>query len=229
MPSHKKHPIALAFQNPTASTSSKSTQAARRTMELRWRQQHSQSDFYPFSSQISTDPPKTLSLSIRQKQCGEQDGTGTGAVVWNAAHVLSVYLTKRFRGGDLDIFVGKRIVDLGTGTGLTGLVACALGASEVTFTDIGPVLDLTRENIASNLPNLLCSRQPVTSVVEYWWGSDTLPKSSFDIVLVADCILPKLYPMEPLVAAISYLLAPTGVCFVSYEHRVWFEVRMDKE
>ncbi|GMH57925.1 hypothetical protein TrRE_jg917, partial [Triparma retinervis] len=136
-------------------------------MELKWRQQHSQSEIYPFSSSISVDPPITLSLSIRQKQCGEQDGTGTGAVVWNAAHMLCAYLTKRHRGGD-NIFA-------------------------------------------------------VTSVVEYWWGSETLPKSSFDIVLVADCILPKLYPMEPLVAAISSLLTPTGVCFVSYEHRVWFE------
>jgi len=163
-------------------------------------------------------------------------------------------------------------VDLGTGTGLSGLVAGCLGAREVTFSDIGPVLDLTRENIALNLASLP-DPTPTTTVVEvgleesegrlersggiispthvtnyslplvasllttyipnpfrdslrssqYWWGSKTLPQDAFDVVLVADCILPKLYPMEPLVAAISDLLSPSGVCYVSYEHRTWFE------
>ena len=108
---------------------------------------------------------------------------------------------------------GKKIADLGTGTGLTGLVALHLGAREVTFTDVGPVLELTRENLSSNCTDILASK---ASVSEYWWGSGTLGKHCYDMILVADCILPKLYPIEPLVAAIDELLVQgnAGACFV---------------
>ena len=41
----------------------------------------------------------------------------------------------------------------------------------------------------------------------------------FDIILGADCIVPKLYPIEPLVEAIDELSAPTTVSYLSYEHR----------
>ena len=138
-------------------------------------------------------------------------------MVWNAAHVMSTYLC-----GSPEQVEGKKVADLGTGTGLTGLVALNLGAREVTFTDVGPVLELTRENVSSNCSDELVSK---TSVSEYWWGSGTLGKHCYDMVLVADCILPKLYPIEPLVVAIDELLVQgdAGVCLVSYEHRTWFE------
>ena len=41
----------------------------------------------------------------------------------------------------------------------------------------------------------------------------------FDIILGADCIVPKLYPIGPLVEAIDELSAPTTVSYLSYEHR----------
>eukprot|EP01051_Picozoa_sp_SAG22_P028574 SAG22_NODE_10148_length_550_cov_1.015521_1_plen_88_part_01 len=42
-----------------------------------------------------------------------------------------------------------------------------------------------------------------------------------DIVLACECIVPRLYPIPPLVDAIAALLGPAGasVCFVAYEHR----------
>ena len=211
-PPRPRHPAALAFQSSSASALSSSSKISRKINELGWRQVHSHSEHYPFSSSSAG-----INLRVRQKQCGEQDGTGTGAVVWNAAHVLSTYLC-----GNPASVIGKRIMDLGTGTGLTGLVALHLGASDVTLTDIGPVLDLTRENVASNVSDSLSAK---ASVSEYWWGSGALGKHCFDVVLVADCILPKLYPIAPLVDAIDELLVEGegGVCFVSYEHRTWHE------
>ena len=83
------------------------------------------------------------------------------------------------------------------------------------------MLELTRRDVSCNYDsNSLVAR---FSVQEYWWGSGTLGVARFDVVLVADCILPKLYPVEPLVTAIAELLKPAGVCLVGYEHRTWHE------
>jgi len=139
----EKHPVALAFQEittRTACTSSATTpNIESRILELAWRQKHSHSPLYPFSSNIKPQShPITLNLS--QQQCGEQDGTGTGAVVWNAAHVLAEFLCKSSRGGESVIQVSDRVCDIGCGTGLTGLVAAKLaGEGSVVFSDCGPV------------------------------------------------------------------------------------------
>lgn len=43
--------------------------------------------------------------------------------------------------------------------------------------------------------------------------------TQFDLILGADCIVPKLYPIEPLVDAIDELSAPQTVSYISYEQR----------
>jgi hypothetical protein len=63
---------------------------------------------------------------------------------------------------------------------------------------------------------------PVT-VQSYWWGSDTvLPGPPADVILVSDCVLPKLYPIAPLVKALDTLLTePEAVAILSFEKR-WY-------
>lgn len=51
---------------------------------------------------------------------------GCGGIAWPAGEVLSNYIA--FRG--VEYLQGKNIVEVGSGTGLVGLVAGALGASE---------------------------------------------------------------------------------------------------
>ena len=226
MPPKHKHPIALAFQDASATASKSSNKISNKIKELNWRQQYSQAEYYPFKYDPDThditndsvsEKKLKVEVTVKQRQCGEQDGTGTGAVVWNAAHCLSSYMCSK----GVEKVKGRRVVDLGTGTGLTGIVAVKLGAEEVCFTDVGRVLELTRENIEGNLEGEEGGR---VRTEEYWWGSGTLGKGRFGCVLVADCILPKLYPMEPLVEAIDELMVEEGgVCLVSYEHRTWFE------
>lgn len=43
----------------------------------------------------------------------------------------------------------------------------------------------------------------------------------YDVILVSDCVLPKLYPIEPLVDAINELSGPHTTAYVSYEHRYY--------
>lgn len=42
---------------------------------------------------------------------------------------------------------GQRIIELGSGTGVVGLVAAALGAQQVTLTDKQQILPLLKRNI----------------------------------------------------------------------------------
>lgn len=67
----------------------------------------------------------------------------TGAKVWDAGRLLSTLLA------DMDL-TGKRVLELGSGTGVGGLTAAASGAS-VTLTDgAEAMLPLLEENIKAN-------------------------------------------------------------------------------
>ena len=60
-------------------------------------------------------------IRIKQLYVGD-----VGCVVWDAALVLARFL-ENTRHFDRDFWVGKRVVELGSGTGAVGLAACVLG------------------------------------------------------------------------------------------------------
>ena len=66
-------------------------------------------------------------------------------------------------------------------------------------------------------------------VRKYWWGKDDLSileeteQNPYDIILCSDCVLPKLYPIAPLVEAIAALSGPDTLTYVAYEHRYYSE------
>ncbi|KAK0468013.1 putative methyltransferase-domain-containing protein [Desarmillaria tabescens] len=103
---------------------------------------------------------------------------GCGGIVWPAGQVLSNYLVRR----DRSFFQDKTILELGSGTGLVGIVAAKLGAN-VWVTDQAPLLDIMRQNV---LRNNLSSR---CTVAELNWG-DPIPADipAPDVVLAADCV-----------------------------------------
>ncbi|KAJ8588755.1 hypothetical protein M405DRAFT_874209 [Rhizopogon salebrosus TDB-379] len=103
---------------------------------------------------------------------------GCGGIAWPAGEVLSSYITFRGTG----YLRGKRIVELGSGTGLVGLVAGALGGT-VWITDQAPLLDIMRQNVMLN--NL----QSQVSVCELNWGEKlSLEIPPPDLILAADCV-----------------------------------------
>ena len=207
----------------------------RRIQTLGWRNRYSQHEYHPVTV-------NGLTFSVQQVQGGEIEGTyGTGATVWPAAVVLLKYLE---RHADV-LLKDKRIVDLGAGTGITSTAAALLGAKEVICTDGEPnVVQLGSPSVQiTSLDNLLHSVKEISQagvpaemrpnsnatirgcpvhVQEYWWGSGTIQGGNYaDIVLVADCVLPKLYPIGPLVDAIDELLGcnPNAMAILSYEYR----------
>ncbi|XP_026528969.1 protein N-lysine methyltransferase METTL21A isoform X1 [Notechis scutatus] len=106
---------------------------------------------------------------------------GVAAVVWDAAVVLCTFLET----GGIDL-QGRRVIELGAGTGLLGIVAVLLGA-QVTITDRKPTLPLLEANVQTNLPVNLQSRAVIK---ELTWGQDLVDFSpgEYDIILGADIV-----------------------------------------
>jgi predicted nicotinamide N-methyase len=155
-------------------------------------------------------------------QRGEIDGTyGTGATVWPASLVLIKYLERT------GLVAGQHVVDLGAGTGVTSIAAALLGAASCACTDgEAPVVRLARDNIRAVAqafdppPDPSCGAEGETdagdaitilgcpiSTQQYWWGAGRIDSEQpCDVILVSDCVLPKLYPIAPLVEALDQLL-----------------------
>jgi predicted nicotinamide N-methyase len=188
-----------------------------------WRNRLSQEDYYPLHI-------GDFDFSVHQVQRGEVEGTyGTGATVWPAALVLMKFLERHAEM----LVKGRHVIDLGSGTGVTSIAAALLGAAFVACTDgEEAVVQLERDNIGHAAHELQAKRAEETGKVDdndgqsnivasiagcpvavqkYWWGTDKAPKmissNGCDLILVADCVLPKLYPIAPLVQAIDECLA----------------------
>lgn len=195
----------------------------KRIHTLGWRNRHSQDNLYPIT--VNDMSGKKRDFSVRQVQRGELEGTyGTGATVWPASVVLIKYLERHAE----TIVKGKTVVDLGSGTGVTSIAAALFGASCVFCTDgEESVVGLARENIEKACNQLQMPNLPVHTS-KYWWGEELLPgddcSEPIGVVLVSDCVLPKLYPIAPLVVALDMLLQEKdSLAILSYEHRHFME------
>lgn len=114
---------------------------------------------------------------------------GTGSSVWDSAVVLMGFFenAEYFPSG---FWTGKRVLELGAGTGIVGLLTARLGAAHVVLTDLG---DIAAQPMAANIDLNSASLAPSTSVaaLEHLWGTPTEPLGPpFDVVLCADCLLP---------------------------------------
>ncbi|XP_054900912.1 uncharacterized protein LOC129369492 isoform X2 [Poeciliopsis prolifica] len=109
-----------------------------------------------------------------------------GAMMWPAALALCSFLDNNRDTVDLR---GKRVLELGAGTGLVAIVASLLGAS-VTATDLPEILGNLQANLMRNTRGL-CRHTP--QVAPLPWGYDlesTYPSSvyKYDYVLAADVV-----------------------------------------
>ncbi|KAH0541344.1 hypothetical protein FGG08_004182 [Glutinoglossum americanum] len=107
--------------------------------------------------------------------------------LWNA----SVQLAELVSGDDLMWRVrGERVLELGAGSGLAGIISALAGAEEVVISDYPApeILENISLNISRNIPS---SIQPCVSVQGHIWGllSDelsTASKGKFNVILAAD-------------------------------------------
>lgn len=89
-------------------------------------------------------------------ECGRA-ALGTGVNTWDGAIVLA-----KFFENNPDIVRGKRILELGAGTGVAGLSTALLGAQHVLLSDLEYALPNLKENVRKNIfPNATVEVQKV--------------------------------------------------------------------
>lgn len=104
----------------------------------------------------------------------------TGSAVWGGGLALHEYIENL----GCDFWSGKRVLELGTGTGLGGISVAKLGAAHVLVTDRDQaVLELAARNAARNLDSVAGANFEVARLN---WGDDVSSAGVVDIIIGAD-------------------------------------------
>lgn len=140
--------------------------------------------------------------------------------LWNAGLQLAEFMEEE--EGGLWSVQGKRVLELGAGTGLAGIVAALMGAREVVVSDY-PAEEVLA-NISTNVVHNVEKRRETMGhignvVVEgHEWGIlddgfSESNKEAFDVLLVADCLwMP--WQHANLLKSIRWFLNPEGRAWV---------------
>ncbi len=124
---------------------------------------------------------------------GCADTIDSGAKIWDSGRALSSWIVK-------ELEPGKRVLELGAGTGIVGLTAAAKGAKSVILTDQPEMIPLLEQNIASNdlsvnamaLPLLWgCDQEEtMSSLIEASSSMDDASKQApiFDVICGSDIL-----------------------------------------
>ncbi|XP_070607962.1 protein-lysine methyltransferase METTL21C [Erythrolamprus reginae] len=128
-----------------------------------------------------------------------------GAVVWPAALALCQYLESNQEEIDLK---GKKVLEIGAGTGLVSIVASILGAF-VTATDLPEVLVNLEFNITRNIQNLDVHKPEVRKLI---WGTnlpEDFPKEThhYDFIVATDVVYHHT-ALDSLLDTLRYLCQP---------------------
>jgi predicted nicotinamide N-methyase len=127
------------------------------------------------------------------------------ADIWPSSIALSEYLLD-----NQDDFAGKKILELGCGLGLVGIVATSIGG-EVTFTDNDShALRFTKDNFRRNFKRR-------ASVQLFDWRNPG-HSQSYDIILAADIIYEKRW-LEPVLNVLDIKLTETGIAYIANPDR----------
>ncbi|KAF2172078.1 hypothetical protein M409DRAFT_62894 [Zasmidium cellare ATCC 36951] len=108
--------------------------------------------------------------------------------LWNAGIKMAELISEEDSGWSVN---GERVLELGAGVGLDGIVATLAGAREVFITDYPSdvLLENIRRNVKKAIPDDLRSKYHIQG---YEWGDVTSPfahanEHSFTRILAADC------------------------------------------
>uniref|UniRef100_A0A7S0HW23 Calmodulin-lysine N-methyltransferase n=1 Tax=Hanusia phi TaxID=3032 RepID=A0A7S0HW23_9CRYP len=134
-------------------------------------------------------PPRSMNLKPIDLPLNKD--LGEAGCVFQSAVVLCNLLTDRDHALYQYMNSEKKVVEVGSGTGVLGLASAAVGA-RVCMTDLPHVLDQLRGNF-----QLYCSNNPLgdelrmrCSVEQLTWGceSDAARIGKADLILCSDCL-----------------------------------------
>ncbi|MCP9260566.1 hypothetical protein DINM_003556 [Dirofilaria immitis] len=143
-------------------------------------------------------------FKISQKYIGE-----VSCVVWDSAIVACHYFARH-----QPFWRGKKVLELGAGTGVCSIVLAALGAN-VVATDLSEGIELLNRNIRGNWEVIVRNKGSVKAEILDWDGR--CDKSlSFDVIIMIDVI----YYLKPLQGLVELLLrSETTAIICCYEVR----------
>lgn len=110
---------------------------------------------WSFTAHYAAESPSSKLVTLPIMEPSYSSGAGLGWKTWNAAVVLVDFL-----GSQLETFRDKEVLELGCGTGLSGIFCAKFGAKSVLMTDFNQtVLETVTENAKLNgLPNVSIKR-----------------------------------------------------------------------
>lgn len=165
---------------------------------------------------IRVSPSRTLSiacvpalspLDMMNLSHGTHDATGH--VIWMGAYFFIEAIARH--DYMKDIFRSKRVLEIGCGSGVSGLALLKYATDEPTsilFTDSDPAsLELCGNNCGRNLSSI----DKRYSIAHLEWG-DSLGVEKFDTVLATDVVY-DISSLDPMLYTVSKVLSTNG-CFV---------------
>ncbi|KAL3827300.1 hypothetical protein ACHAXA_005046 [Cyclostephanos tholiformis] len=150
---------------------------------------------------------------------------GKGGLCWDAAFVLGEHVAhnvdewRNDEDGNGDVKV-TRILELGAGTGLCGLmIGTMVSNCHVELTDLPELQDLMSANIERNTMTLSDVGSNVSCRVLRWGVDDDYVHSTYDVVLGAD-VVTSIYDPIALARTFHALSGPNTMVYVSGKARL---------
>lgn len=144
----------------------------------------------------------------------DEDGVeGTGTLIWSAGVRLSQHLVAN-RANELR---GARVLDLGSGTGIVGITAAALGA-HVMLTDTRDIVPQIYDNVQANGPIIEAAGGSAT-VAELNWADpdDEVLDQDYDWVFGSDVTYTE-EALEPLAKLLRQMVLTNETAVVKLAH-----------
>lgn len=156
-----------------------------------------------------------LKISIKQ-----QPRLGIAHQVWHASLVLTDYFNSSeafppTAGGE-NWWAGKRVVELGAGTGIPGIFLASKGA-RVVLTDLPDVLPLMKWNVEANA-HLLPSPECCDAAPLAWGEEHEHIARPIDVVVASDVVYWE-HLFAPLAQTLNDICSPETVVYLSWQKR----------
>ncbi|XP_067847266.1 EEF1A lysine methyltransferase 3-like [Heptranchias perlo] len=157
-------------------------------------------------------------LESRYQFCGNalritrdfSNNLGISAIIWESGLVLCRYFEQ-----EKISFSGKKVIELGSGTGIVGILAILLGG-DVTLTDQPVVLNQIEFNVTSNIPVSIIQRSKVSDLR---WGKneDQFP-TDYDFILGSDIVYSP-HDFPSLIKTLQHLSNQNTIIYISSKMR----------
>mmetsp|Transcript_41068 Transcript_41068/g.87490 ORF Transcript_41068/g.87490 Transcript_41068/m.87490 type:complete len:351 (+) Transcript_41068:306-1358(+) len=164
----------------------------------------------------------------------QRKGLGKGGLCWDAAFVLGEHVTANEAewNADGDATAPSRVVELGAGTGLTGLMIAKATRSDVVVTDLPELEGLMRDNVRRNFggsdDEAICesavdhdhrAKGTISSRVLRWGVKEDYGDAPYDVIIGAD-IVTSLYDPRALAETVHALSGPNTRIYISGKARL---------